>query len=448
MTSVRIKSFFVIFLFSLSFFGINLSTELNNQISNIDSIYEINSGSYDWIWDEFVGATGDVPGNDIEVFGADFGYFHNKVELYDKLESLEMNFPDLIEVDTIGQSFKGNDIPVVKITNELKTRNKKEFFLVAHHHAREIITLENALYFIDKIVYDFINGDREIKTALKNRIIYVIPSLNIDTLDIMHLSPGQRKNLRPVDEDYDGILDDNELLTGVDSADADTTIGEDLPGGVDLNRNYDFMWDYPGGSSTVNSSEVYRGLAPFSEPETEALATFVRQHFFQSAISLHSGIELVLVPWSYTLDEDCPDSEEYYNVGTILSELTSLGFEDLYPCSGEWGDWMYGARGIFSITLETYGNHYTSYVWDMFNPPANEVILNCATIYPGLKYMMLYDCPELNINPTEDDAFELRTLNGGLEYPFLFTAFSLFIVLIIQRARFSGKTKRFENIRK
>ena len=62
--------------------------------------------------------------------------------------------------------------------------------------------------------------------------------------------------------------------------------------------------------------------------------------------------------------------------------------------------------------------------------------------------MMLYDCPELNINPTEDDAFELRTLNGGLEYPILFTAFSLFIVLIIQRARFSGKTKRFENIRK
>merc|ERR1712241_939698 len=38
--------------------------------------------------------------------------------------------------------------------------------------------------------------------------------------------------------------------------------------GVDLNRNFPFRWEVPGGSSTNRCSQTYRGSTPASEPET------------------------------------------------------------------------------------------------------------------------------------------------------------------------------------
>lgn len=49
--------------------------------------------------------------------------------------------------------------------------------------------------------------------------------------------------------------------------------------GVDLNRNYGYGWDVPGdGSSTNPCQEDYRGPAPFSEPETQAMKAFVEKY--------------------------------------------------------------------------------------------------------------------------------------------------------------------------
>ena len=43
--------------------------------------------------------------------------------------------------------------------------------------------------------------------------------------------------------------------------------------GVDLNRNYGYWWGGPGSVSSPTSS-TYRGTAPFSEPETQAVHEF------------------------------------------------------------------------------------------------------------------------------------------------------------------------------
>ena len=121
------------------------------------------------------------------------------------------------------------------------------------------------------------------------------------------------------------------MLTGIDSSDPDTTIGEDCPGGVDLNRNYGYQWDYPGGSSNITSSETYRGEEPFSEPETLALANFVRENNFTSAVSLHSGSSMVLAPWAYNVSVACPDKEQYDLVGDKLCGLdTKIDFDTIH----------------------------------------------------------------------------------------------------------------------
>ncbi|MBK6858738.1 MAG: hypothetical protein IPG95_00355 [Saprospiraceae bacterium] len=47
--------------------------------------------------------------------------------------------------------------------------------------------------------------------------------------------------------------------------------------GTDLNRNYETGWGFnDDGSSPLGSSDVYRGVRPFSEAETGAMRDFVK----------------------------------------------------------------------------------------------------------------------------------------------------------------------------
>ena len=138
-------SFFIIFLCFLPF-GFSRQ-KVNISASTLDlpsSTVRINN-EYIWIWEEFVGAPGDLPGNDVSNWGPSLGSYHNRTEIKLKLKSLKQNFPDLVQISDIGFSHLGELIPLVILTDESKTGLKKEFFLVAHHHAREMITVENAL---------------------------------------------------------------------------------------------------------------------------------------------------------------------------------------------------------------------------------------------------------------------------------------------------------------
>ena len=71
--------------------------------------------------------------------------------------------------------------------------------------------------------------------------------------------------------------------------------------GVDLNRNYGYMWGYNDfGSSPDPSDATYRGTAPFSEPETANIRAFVNSHEFVFAVNYHSHSDLIL--WSFDGD--------------------------------------------------------------------------------------------------------------------------------------------------
>lgn len=61
--------------------------------------------------------------------------------------------------------------------------------------------------------------------------------------------------------------------------------------GVDLNRNYDYCWDCnEDGSSSKPCAEDYRGTAPFSEPETQAIKGFVEkyQNSLKVVVNIHA----------------------------------------------------------------------------------------------------------------------------------------------------------------
>src|SRR4051812_13074943 len=92
--------------------------------------------------------------------------------------------------------------------------------------------------------------------------------------------------------------------------------------GVDLNRNYDFLWDYPVAfspqapvaTSTQPCDEVYRGPSAVSEPETANITWLLDQHpSVTHFIDVHSFGELILYNWGDDDDQTTEPSMNFYN---------------------------------------------------------------------------------------------------------------------------------------
>ncbi|UCB60215.1 MAG: hypothetical protein JSW72_08940 [Candidatus Bathyarchaeota archaeon] len=313
----------------------------------------------------------------------DWDQYHNYTAINDLLLDLNTSHPSLVEVFSIGESHWGKSIYCTRLTNENLTYEKPEVFFVGYHHARELISAELPLYFIVSAVENY-DKNLVVNRMLDLVEIYVVVALNVDAFDVAPSNEWQRKNVHPIDEDEDGLFDEDppddedgdgfiENLVawdgtqystvrweGVDD-DGDGSLNEDWLGGVDLNRNYGYEWNSSASSGSPHpSAEDYRGPEPFSEPETRALRDLVLQHEFEYAISFHSGAENIVYPWGYTSQPTQHDQifrEVAGNLSLLVGGAPYYQAGSWYTTSGVFDDWMYGARGIFAFTCEIYTDH-------------------------------------------------------------------------------------------
>jgi hypothetical protein len=397
-------------------------TSINSEILEISQ-----TTTFEFLWDSLKDAPGYIEGDDALFWGSDLGPYYNYLELTESLHQVNNTFPDIIDLFSIGKSCLGKELWMIKLTNESVQTNKHGFFIIAHHHAREVITVMNALYILNRFISDYMSDNTsissfdtksdftyysgtntvpDIKSLLNSTEIYILPSLNPDGLDVIHINPWQRKNLCEYDDDFDGnssndllIKDINndgfisrEIQNGILALEGGIT---DFPGGVDLNRNYDYRF-IGSGSSPEIKDETYRGPNPFSEPETQAVRdwTLQHQHELNYAVSLHSGAAAVIGPWGYTsgIDNELTNLNIILNDG--LSSITGFPNWDLvggYRVNGEWADWTYGFANISAFTIETYGNTSANQgvkgIWDYFNPNGNEILWRSETIYKATYFL-------------------------------------------------------------
>ncbi len=169
--------------------------------------------------------------------------------------------------------------------------------------------------------------------------------------------------------------------------------------GVDLNRNFDFLWSSGIGTSTSSCSDIYKGEAAFSEPESRNIKHIIDTYTnLMCVVDVHSYSELIMYPWGDddvqsnqpemnfknttfdgirgTLGDDrykeyIPTDDLAWYVATgerIQNAITavrgreySLGpSADLYPTTGTAGDYPYtrtfqsaDATKLYSYTIET-----------------------------------------------------------------------------------------------
>ena len=287
------------------------------------------------------------------------GGFFTYSELLDILDSMTLLYPNLITarqpVDTT-HTIEGRPIYFLKISdNPNIDENEPKVMYTALHHAREPESLSQLIYYMWYLLENYAT-DTTVRALVDNTEMYFVPCVNPDGYLYNEFTNPQggglwRKNRR---DNMDGEF------------------------GVDLNRNYGYQWGYDDiGSSNQTISETYRGTASFSEPETQAMKSFVTARQFKLALNYHTYGNHNIVPFGYLSDFLSPDSMQFdyyghaitrynnYHVGTANQTVN-------YMVNGNSDDWMYGEQlskpKIFAMTPEVGQIH------DGFWPALDRII--------------------------------------------------------------------------
>ncbi len=291
-----------------------------------------------------------------------FADYKNPVQISDYVDELVALRPDLASRRTLGQSLEGRDIYAIRICNDAHNPGRCKPGLLIHgtQHAREWITPMTVMYAADRLVRDY-DTDPYLHDLVDRVEIWIIPVFNPDGYQhTWSVNANWRKNRR---NNGDGSF------------------------GVDNNRNWGHEWGGPGASANP-SSEIYRGPAPFSEPENRVFRDFVLAHpNIRSHNDVHSYGQLILWPWGYT-PQVSPHEPTFGAIGQIMRAriLAVHGrdyrpgpvYTNIYPASGVSVDWMYGDQGIYALSFEMRGGG--------FHPSPTQILPGAEEAFPALMY--------------------------------------------------------------
>ena len=269
------------------------------------------------------------------------GCYNTFDEIVATLDAIRAAHPSLVaERVSLGQSREGRDIWMVEISdNPGLDEGEPEVLYTANHHAREVQSPIVLLYWMWDLLDRVERGDPAAEGLVEGRRLFVVPVLNPD---------GYVYN-ETTDPQGGGFWRKNRRVNGGGSF------------GVDLNRNYDYLWGLDDfGSSPTPSSETYRGPSPFSEPELQALRDFLEGgRSVRVALNYHTYSDLLLYPWSYD-EVYTPDHERFVAMAAAMTAENGYAPgtppDILYPVNGGSDDWMYGEQitkpKILSFTPE------------------------------------------------------------------------------------------------
>ncbi len=348
-----------------------------------------------------------------------FSAYMDYDEMTEHLRTLAKKHPNLMQLSSIGRSYEGRDIWCVKLSDSPSANDdgqpgsEPDALLVGAHHGNEWISYEVPLYVISFLLENYGSSGRNGSAAtylLDNREIFIVPMLNTDGTQYSHAT-GQswRKNRQP-----------NYVSEFLPTDGSDVRLRPSSYG-LDMNRNYGWMWHLQGGSNALTQSgSSYRGgpdnhdddgdtrlpvdwrtgripfgpedgidedpwdgldndqdgkvdedpAGGFSSAETVAMKELGDRYGFPVLITYHSFSELVLWPWGYT-DQATKDEGLFSTLGTRLAGMngyTPMQGYDLYMTTGEMTDWFYAMYGTYAFTYE---------LAQTYRPPEDQILQEC-----------------------------------------------------------------------
>lgn len=330
--------------------------------------------------------------------------YHRHSEATQILKDLAKTFPDLCRLTSLGKSFDGKEMWVLTVTN-FKNGNpdkKTGMWIDGGIHANEVQATEVVLYTAWFLAESY-GKSPFITRLLDQRTFYLMPMMSPDSRDAHFDQPNTthspRSGQRPVDDDLDGLVDedkpddidgDGNIVTmrrrdpngrykphpkypewlveaepdekgeytilgseGIDN-DGDGKVNEDGDGYYDPNRDWPWNWqpDY-----IQNGAYRY----PFSILENRMVGDFILAHpNIAGNQSYHNTGGMILYgPGALDDSFQKSDIELFKMIGTrgekMLPGYKTMNIaKELYVVYGGEVDWLYAMLGMWPFTNELF----------------------------------------------------------------------------------------------
>jgi len=263
--------------------------------------------------------------------------YHSYQEIINLADSLATNFPAICKKVVFGTSLGGRQLAALKLSDNVNVdENEAELFFDGGIHGDEIGGPENIIRFARDLCLGY-GTNTQITNLINSR----------ETWLYLMVNPDGRVNMVRYNNN-----------------------------GVDLNRDWAYMWDGEGGST-----------GPYSQVETKALRDAVFSHQFVVYTSYHSGTEFISHPWSYR-ESLSPDHAHVNQLAGVYADVSGYsnipygpGYSGMYPINGSTKDANYGSLGSVSWSMEISMSK---------QPPASQIMLYYNYNKPAMLAMMEY----------------------------------------------------------
>lgn len=313
-----------------------------------------------------------------------FDKYHTVDVMYHWYKTWAEQYPDIVDLYEVGQSFEGRPVLQMTLTNKKtgKDTDKPAAFFEGGRHSGEITSSESILWLTKHLLENY-GKDPKITQLIDTKAIYLRPQNNPDGSNLyLHTAQRNRSSVRPTDNDNDGLLDEDEeedldgdgiiyqiryrpeegkegthiidpkdpqgrlmkrvreggdwlvITEGIDN-DGDGKFNEDGIGGLDLHRNYVENWRPNDGGDLTKRGYTQGGAGeyPLSEPETRSVVLWMLSHPNISVVnSMDTRVPMHLRPPSTSKSEErmYPEDLAYYE----KYDQIGLGITG-YPWAGD-----------------------------------------------------------------------------------------------------------------
>ena len=285
-------------------------------------------------------------------------------EIEDELARLERTFPKLAKRYDLNSrtgaalTHGGRRIYGLRVSdNPSRDEDEPRILLVSNHHARELNSIEVALFVAEKLLKQY-SLDAKIKKLVDENEIWLVPTMNPDGLDYVWTKNNMwRKNRR-------------------DSGGGNF--------GVDLNRNYPYFWSRCGSSRSARS-DTYHGPSAGSEPETRLMLAFAKREGFERLLDIHSYSRDIRTPFNPLVRAAIPTSVRafYDPMHRTLAGAMSYRTNTSCCCGGDM-EFHHATYGTLAFLVE---------LGTAFQPKYSETQAELTRVWPGLRLFLEKPAP-------------------------------------------------------
>jgi hypothetical protein len=336
---------------------------------------------------------------------ARWNFYRDYAQATGLLKQIAAAHPEICRIESLGTSYGGREMWVMTISNQARgdqaaENRKPAMWIDGGIHANEVQAVDVVLYTAWYLTESY--GKNDFVTKLVDeRVFYLMPMMSPDSRDdhmySANTTNSPRGGLRPVDDDGDGLIDEDpvddidgdghitqmrvrdplgrwkphdefpQLMVrvaddevgsyrllgseGIDN-DGDGQVNEDGPGYYDPNRDWPWQWQ-PG--HVQNGAYRY----PLSIHENRVVANFIMGHpNIAGGQSYHNTGGMILRGPGAKDDRWPGEDIRVFDRLAKRGEQILPGYryintaQDLYEVWGGETDWLYAMQGIFAFTNE------------------------------------------------------------------------------------------------